>query len=159
MQLPHHKSFCCCCCLFVCYLISLFFCVSFNTLTTWLYFNRLVWMCVCVWERERECVLCVSVQCMCVWVTTVYVMCVCVSDSGVCSVCVKPKLFDLRQNSFFSLSSAFFLFVPLAYVPNVYVCAWMLCCFHSCISTETFQRVLTASVDSCAEIESAPSVA
>ena len=32
-------------------------------------------------------------------------------------------------------------------------------CFHSLISTQTFQRALTASVDSCAEIKSAPSVA
>ena len=31
-------------------------------------------------------------------------------------------------------------------------------CFHSHISTQTFQRALTASVDSCAEIKSAPSV-
>ena len=34
--------------------------------------------------------------------------------------------------------------------------AWALCCFHSLISTQTFRRALTASVDSCAEIKSAP---
>ena len=32
-------------------------------------------------------------------------------------------------------------------------------CFHSHISTQTFRRALTGSVDSCAEIKSAPSVA
>ena len=31
--------------------------------------------------------------------------------------------------------------------------AWALGCFHSLISTQTFRRALTASVDSCAEIE------
>ena len=35
----------------------------------------------------------------------------------------------------------------------------ILCCFHSLISTRTFRKALTASVDSCAEIKSAPSVA
>ena len=33
-----------------------------------------------------------------------------------------------------------------------------LCCFHSLIGTRTFRRALTASVDSCAEIKSGPSV-
>ena len=32
-------------------------------------------------------------------------------------------------------------------------CAWTLCCFHSSVSTRTFRRPLTASVDSCAEIK------
>ena len=36
---------------------------------------------------------------------------------------------------------------------------WALGCFHSLISTQTFWRALTTSVDSCAEIKSAPSVA
>lgn len=35
----------------------------------------------------------------------------------------------------------------------------MLCCLHSLIRTNNFQRVLTASVDSCVEIMSASSVA
>ena len=30
------------------------------------------------------------------------------------------------------------------------------CCFHGLITTQTFRRALTASVDSCAEIRSAP---
>ena len=37
--------------------------------------------------------------------------------------------------------------------PHVYVRAWALGCFHSLIGTRTFRRALTASVDSCAEIE------
>ena len=42
---------------------------------------------------------------------------------------------------------------------HVYVRAWALGCFYSHISTRSFRRALTASVDSCAEIKSAPSVA
>ena len=37
---------------------------------------------------------------------------------------------------------------------HVYVGALVLGCFYSHISTQTFRRVLTASVDSCAEIKS-----
>ena len=40
-----------------------------------------------------------------------------------------------------------------------YVCALALGCFYSHISTRTFRRALTASLGSCAEIKSAPSVA
>ena len=48
------------------------------------------------------------------------------------------------------------LFILLgAEAPNIYVRAWMLCCLHSSISTQTFRRALAASVDSCAEIKSA----
>ena len=36
---------------------------------------------------------------------------------------------------------------------HIYVGAWALGCFHSHISTQTFRRALTASVDSCAEIK------
>ena len=42
---------------------------------------------------------------------------------------------------------------------HVYVHALALGCFYSHIRTQTFQRVLTASLDSCAEIKSTPSVA
>ena len=42
-------------------------------------------------------------------------------------------------------------------MPHVYMCAWTLYFFNSLINTQTFWRVLTASVDSCAEIKSAPS--
>ena len=43
--------------------------------------------------------------------------------------------------------------------PHVYVRAWALGYFYSHVSTRTFRRALTASVDSCVEIKSAPSVA
>ena len=36
---------------------------------------------------------------------------------------------------------------------HVYVRAWALVCFYSLISTQTFRRALTASVDSYAEIK------
>ena len=63
---------------------------------------------------------------------------------------IKPKEFESRWNSFFiSRSDAL----------HVYMCAWMPCCFNSLISTQNFWRALTASLDSCAEIKSAPSVA
>ena len=50
-------------------------------------------------------------------------------------------------------------FLPGVDAPHVYVHAWVLGCFHSLISTQTFQRALATSVDSCVEIKSAPSVA
>ena len=59
---------------------------------------------------------------------------------------LKPKLSESRWN--------FFLLKVV--VPHVDVCVWTLCCFHSLISSQAFQRALTASVDSCAEIKSAP---
>ena len=61
---------------------------------------------------------------------------------------IKPKSFE---------SGLFFL--PGVDAPHVYMHDWALGCFHSLISTQTFQRVLTAPVDSRAEIKSAPSVA
>ena len=56
---------------------------------------------------------------------------------------------------------------PSAYQPNAlplgqtgsWTGNWALGCFHSLISTEIFRRALTASVDSCAEVKSAASVA
>ena len=42
---------------------------------------------------------------------------------------------------------------------HVYVGAWALGCFYSYISTRSFRRALNASLDSCAEVKSAPSVA
>ena len=52
------------------------------------------------------------------------------------------------------------LFLPGVDASHVYAGAWALGCFYSHISTGTFRRALTASVDSCAEIKiSAPSVA
>ena len=42
--------------------------------------------------------------------------------------------------------------------PHVYMHAWTLGCFHGLIGTQTLHRALTASVDSCVDIRSAPSV-
>ena len=63
---------------------------------------------------------------------------------------IKPKSFELRQTLFI---------LPRVDASHVYMCAKALGCFHSLISTQTFQRALTASVDSCTEIKSAPSLA
>ena len=49
-------------------------------------------------------------------------------------------------------------FLPMVDASHVYVCAWVLGCFHNPISTQTFRRALTALVDSCTEIKSARSV-
>ena len=55
-------------------------------------------------------------------------------------VCIMTELFSLSA----------------ADAPHVYVRAWTLCCFNGLISTQIFRRALTASVESCAEIKSAP---
>ena len=57
---------------------------------------------------------------------------------------IKRKSFESRRNS---------LFLPGVDASHVYVRAWALGCFHSFISNRTFRGALTASVDSCAEIE------
>ena len=67
---------------------------------------------------------------------------------------IKPKSFQTGRNFFF-----LFFFKPGMDASHVYVRAWILCCLHSHISTQTFRRALTASLDSCAEIKSALSVA
>ena len=63
---------------------------------------------------------------------------------------IKPKSFESRRTLFI---------LPGVDASHVYVRARALSCFHSRISTETFRRALTTSVDSSAEIKSAPSVA
>ena len=50
-------------------------------------------------------------------------------------------------------------FLPRVDASHVYVHAWALGCLHSLISTQNFWRALTALVDSCVDIKSAPSVA
>ena len=62
---------------------------------------------------------------------------------------IKPKSFELKWN----------IFLPGVDVSHGYVGVWALGCFHSHVSTRTIRRALTASVDSCAEIKSAPSEA
>ena len=56
---------------------------------------------------------------------------------------IQPKSFESRWNLFF---------LPMVDVPYVYVHASALC-FNSLISTHTFWKALTVSVDRCAEIE------
>ena len=51
------------------------------------------------------------------------------------------------------------LFLPGVAASHVYVRTWELGCLHTHISTPTFRRPLTASVDSCAQIKSSHSVA
>ena len=54
---------------------------------------------------------------------------------------------------------SFFHFLPWADAPLVYVRACgTLCCCHCLVSTQTFRKALTASVDICAVIKSPPSV-
>ena len=57
---------------------------------------------------------------------------------------IKPKSFESRRTLFI---------LPGVDVSHVYVCARALGCFQSLISTKTFRRMLTASVDSCTEIK------
>ena len=44
-------------------------------------------------------------------------------------------------------------------MPHVHMRALTLCCFHSLVSSQTFRRALTASMDGCTEVKSLPSVA
>ena len=59
---------------------------------------------------------------------------------------IKPISLESRRN----------FFLPGVDASDAYVRAWALGCFNSLISTQIFRRALTASVDSCAEVKSAP---
>ena len=73
---------------------------------------------------------------------------------------IKPRSSRLnREGTLFFFFFFFFFFLPGVDASHVYVRALALGCFYSHISTRTFRKALTASVDSCAEIKSAPSVA
>ena len=65
----------------------------------------------------------------------------------------KTKIVWIETELFFFFFSPFFFLLPGVDAPHVYVRAWALGCFHSLISTRTFRRALTASVDSCADKE------
>ena len=84
---------------------------------------------------------------------------------------IEPESFESRWNVFFffffffffpSLSFLlFFFFFLIFFLPgvdasHVYVGTWMLGCLHSLIGPQTFRRALTASVDSCREIQECP---
>ena len=66
---------------------------------------------------------------------------------------MKAKLFESRWN--------FLFFLPEVDASHVYVRAWALGCFHSLYQYPNLSEgaVRDASVDSCAEIKSAPSAA
>ena len=59
----------------------------------------------------------------------------------------KQQSFESRRNS------SFFFFLPGVDASHVYVRVLALGCFYSHVSTRTFRRALTASLDSCAEIK------
>ena len=69
------------------------------------------------------------------------------------------KVYTSRNKTTIVLMETELFCLPGVDVSHVYVCALALVCFYSHISTGTFRRALAASVDSCAEIKSAPSVA
>ena len=70
---------------------------------------------------------------------------------------MKPKSFDSRRYSFFLF---LFSFTPRADAPHVYMRASTLSCFrpqsYYYVSTQTFRRALTESLDSCAETKECP---
>ena len=57
------------------------------------------------------------------------------------------------------IETELFFFLHGVDASHVYVGAWVLGCFHSLISTQTFRRAPTTTVDNCEEIKSTPSVA
>ena len=69
------------------------------------------------------------------------------------------KVYTSTNKTIFFLIETELFFGPGVDASHVYVRAWALGCFYSHVSTRTFRRALTASLDSCAEIKSAPSVA
>ena len=82
--------------------------------------------------------------------------------SDVCFITVHVAYASSNKTKIVRIEMDFlFLFYFLLGVDasHVYVRTWALGCFHSHISTQTVRRALTASVDSCVEIKSAPSVA
>ena len=79
--------------------------------------------------------------------------------SGVCFITDHVAYTSSNKTKIVWIETELFFFLLWVDAPHVYVHAWVLDCFHSFSSTRTFWRALTTSVDSCAEIKSAPSVA
>ena len=77
--------------------------------------------------------------------------------SDVCFITDHVAYASSNQTKIILIKTVLF-FLPGVDAPHVYVRAWALGCFHSLISTQNFWRALNASVDSCAEIKSTPSV-
>ena len=76
---------------------------------------------------------------------------------GVSSLAANKVYTSTNKTTIVWIETELFL-LPGVDASHVYVCAWALGCFYSHISTRTFRRALTGSLDSCAEIKSAPSV-
>ena len=75
---------------------------------------------------------------------------------GMSFIAAKKGLRQHKQNhNRLNRDGTSFLFLSGVDVSHVYVRALALGCFYSHISTRTFRRALTVSVDSCAEIKSA----
>ena len=66
---------------------------------------------------------------------------------------------DQKKTKVVWIETELFFFLPGVNAPHVYGRAWALGCIYNHISTQTFRRALTLSVDSCVNIQSAPSVA
>ena len=64
----------------------------------------------------------------------------------------ETRLVWIQVELFFFFLSFFLFLLPGAYMSCVYVRAWMLCYFHSRVSTQTFWRAPTVSMDSCMDI-------
>ena len=77
---------------------------------------------------------------------------------GVLFIAVNKVYTSTNKTTIVWIETELFLFLPGLGASHVYVGAWAWGCIHSLISTRTFRRALTASVDICAEIKSAPSV-
>ena len=73
---------------------------------------------------------------------------------GVSFIAANKVYTSANKTTIVSIETELF-FLPGVDASHVYVRAWALGCFYSHISTRTFRRALTASLDSCAEIKSA----
>ena len=78
---------------------------------------------------------------------------------GVSFIAANKVYNSTNETTIVWIETELFFFLPGVDASHVYVRPLALSCFYSHISTRTFRRALTASVDSCAEINSAPSVA
>ena len=78
--------------------------------------------------------------------------------SDVCFITDHSAYTSSNKTKIIWIETELFL-VPGADACHAYMHAWALGCFHSLISTQIFRRALTASLVSCAEIKSTPSVA
>ena len=77
--------------------------------------------------------------------------------SDVCFITDDVAYASSNQTKIVSIETELFFLLGVD-VSHVYVRAWALGCFHSLSQYRTFRGALTTSVDSCAEIKSAPSV-